>query len=474
MRPRAVDQLAPSARLAITRCAQLFAVLALLALCCGAVVAQSDPDGQERGTPPKLDPAPKNPQGMRFEWVREGPAEKCGSSCNEWVSARGTIVPQTARDFEAFARTRDIAGKVLVLESNGGSTVAGLALGRAFRRLNLTVVVGRTVMLPADSSGEQRATYSPRAVCASMCPFVLLGGARRYVAPEARILVHQIWPGAARADSTAAVYSAQNVAGLLRATSEMARYTVDMGGEIELFDLTMRIPPWEDLRVLTQAEILRTRLSTIDAPFAQPDASAPSSPPPGVLPPTGDKLASIARWTLVGAGAERGVVRRHPLTLQGDEIGSLLVTIACTDKPAMLRLRYWETRRLANADDVIARAMMVLGSERNPADHEIVARRRRPARIHRLRDGGYGGGHQALGVCAGFGQGGDPDDGESANLDSSGQYRARCGAAAARVGVPALAQAAWRAQAVRRLASIWSMASTTASKVSRVEAWRAL
>lgn len=368
MRARAVKQSAPSARLAIIRCAQFIAVLALLVLGCGAVVAQS-PDGQERGAPPKLDPAPKSPQAMRFEWVREGPAEKCGSNCNEWVSARGAIVPQTARDFEAFTRTRDIAGKVLVLESNGGSTTAGLALGRAFRRLNLTVAVGRTVMLPADASGEQRATYAPRAVCASMCPFVLLGGARRYVAPEARILVHQIWPGAARADSTAAVYSAQNVASLLRATSEMARYTVDMGGEIELFDLTMRIPPWEDLRVLTQAEILRTRLSTMEAPFARSDASAPS-PPPGVLPPTGDKLASIARWTLVGAGTERGVVRRHPLTLQGDEIGSLLVTIACADKPAMLRLRYWETRRLANADDVIARAMMVLGSERVPLTME--------------------------------------------------------------------------------------------------------
>jgi hypothetical protein len=307
---------------------------------------------------------------MRFEWVREGPAEKCGSNCNEWVSARGTIVPQTARDFEAFTRTRDITGKVLVLESNGGSTIAGLALGRAFRRLNLTVAVGRTVMLPADSSGEQRATYSPRAVCASMCPFVLLGGARRYVAPEARILVHQIWPGAARADSTAAVYSAQNVAGLLRATSEMARYTVDMGGEIELFDLTMRIPPWEDLRLLTQSEILRTRLSTIERPFGRSDADVPSAPPPGVLPPTGDKQASIARWTLVGAGSERGVVRRHPLTLQGDEIGSLLVTIACADRPAMLRLRYWETRRLANADDIVARALMVLGGERIPLTME--------------------------------------------------------------------------------------------------------
>jgi hypothetical protein len=347
--------------------ARIAAALTLLGLCSSALIAQGDLTGQERGEPPKLDPPPKQKNGMRFEWVREGPAEKCGTNCNEWLSAKGNILPDTARDFEAFARTRDLSGKVMVLESNGGATTAGLALGRALRRLNMTVAVGQTVMLPADKTGEQRATYSPKAVCASMCPFVLLGGARRFVPPEARILVHQIWPGAARADSTAAIYSAQNVATLLRATSEMARYTVDMGGEIELFDLTMRIPPWEDLRVLTQAEVLRTRLSTTDTAFprSDTDASLPS-PPPGVLPPTGGQFASIARWTLIGTGAERGIVRRHPLTLQGDEIGSMLVTIACAERPMTLSLRYWETRRLANAGDVITRAIVGLGRERVP------------------------------------------------------------------------------------------------------------
>jgi hypothetical protein len=338
----------------------------LLAFCSGAVIAEGTPNEQDRGKSPKLEPAPKRPDGMRFEWVREGPADKCGSRCNEWVSAKGAILPQTGRDFEAFTRTREVAGKVVVLESGGGSVTGGLALGRALRRLNMTVVVGQTVMLPADASGEQRATYSPRAACASMCPFVLLGGARRHVPPEARILVHQIWPGAARADSTAAVYNALGVAALLRGTAEMARYTVDMGGEIELFELSMRIPPWEGLRTLTQSEVLRTRLSTIATPFAPPNADAVSEEPPGVLPTPGGQQALIARWTLVGTGAERGVVRRHPLTLEGDEIGSLLITIACGDNPTDLRLRYWETRRLASADDIITRAVMGIGRERVP------------------------------------------------------------------------------------------------------------
>ena len=76
------------------------------------------------------------------------------------------------------------------------------------------------------------------------------------------------------------------------------------------------------------------RLNTIDSPFASSDADAAvSSPPPGVLPPTGGQLASFQRWTLVGTGAERSVVRRHPLTREGEEIGTLLVTFACGEKP---------------------------------------------------------------------------------------------------------------------------------------------
>ena len=355
---RAANPPTPLARPTFATCLRLAAALFVLVLGAGSL------SGQERGAPPKLDPPPKQAGGMQFQWVREGPADKCGSACREWVSAKGMIVPDTAREFEAFARTRDVAGKVVVLESPGGAVVAGLALGRAFRRLNMTVTVGQTVMLPADASGEQRASYSPKALCASMCPFVLLGGVRRHVPPEARILVHQIWPGAQRADSTAAIYAAQQVAGLLRSTSEMARYTVDMGGEIELFDLSMRIPPWEELRVLTNIEVQRTRLNTTDTPFASPDADAVSSPPPGVLPPTGGQLASFQRWTLVGTGADRSVVRRHPLTREGEEIGTLLVTFACSEKPMMMNVRYWETRRLASADDAVMRAVMGLGRER--------------------------------------------------------------------------------------------------------------
>ena len=98
-----------------------------------------------------------------------------------------------------------------------------------------------------------------------------------------------------------------------------------------------------------------------------------ASPPPGILPPTGGQLASIARWTLVGEGADRGVVRRHPLTIEGEEVGSLLITFGCGDQPTNMKLRYWETRRLASAGDAIARAVMALNRERVPLKIESSA-----------------------------------------------------------------------------------------------------
>ena len=224
--------------------------------------------------------------------------------------------------------------------------------------------------------GEQRATYSPKAMCASMCPFVLLGGARRHVPPEARILVHQIWPGAARADSTAAVYAPSRSPRCCAPPRKLPATPWTWAARSSCSISSMRIPPWEDLRVLTNIEVQRTRLNTIDAPFPSSDADAVSSPPPGVLPPTGGQFASFQRWTLVGTGADRSVVRRHPLTREGEEIGTLLITFACGEKPTNMNVRYWETRRLASADDAIDACDHGARPRARPADDRILTRGR--------------------------------------------------------------------------------------------------
>jgi hypothetical protein len=193
---------------------------------------------------------------MRFEWRGEQPADLCGKACHLWISAVGPVTDRTPDEFEAFAKQKDVRGATLVLDSEGGSVVDTIALGRAIRRLNMTATVGTTVIAPA-ADGRTTTALSPAAACESMCAFVLLGGARRYVPPEARILVHQIWLAKKRESSQTANYTADEIVQVERDIGSLARYTIEMGGGIELLEAALRVPPWQPLYQLSNDEIQR-------------------------------------------------------------------------------------------------------------------------------------------------------------------------------------------------------------------------
>ena len=167
---------------------------------------------------------------MRFEWRREGPAEACGANCRIWISAVGYITADTPREFEAFAKDPNTRGAVLVLDSDGGSVLGTLALGRSIRNLAMVTTIGKTATLPPTSDGVRRATLSPNGNCESMCAFLLLAGASRYVPPEAHVLVHQIWLGKKRKQALESNYSAEELNVVQRDIGRLAQYTIEMGG----------------------------------------------------------------------------------------------------------------------------------------------------------------------------------------------------------------------------------------------------
>jgi len=203
---------------------------------------------------------------MRFEWRGEQPADLCGKACHLWISAVGPVTDRTPDEFEAFAKQKDVRGATLVLDSEGGSVVDTIALGRAIRRLNMTATVGTTVIAPA-ADGRTTTALSPAAACESMCAFVLLGGARRYVPPEARILVHQIWLAKKRESSETANYTADEIVQVERDIGSLARYTIEMGGGIELLEAALRVPPWQPLYQLSNDEIQRMGINNVDRLF---------------------------------------------------------------------------------------------------------------------------------------------------------------------------------------------------------------
>jgi hypothetical protein len=334
---------------------------ALVAAMCGAAPVAATTTGA---------PGDARSMPMAFEMRREGPADVCGARCRSWISAVGTITSSTPRHFENFARENDVRGAVLVLDSGGGSVLGTLELGRIIRRLDMATTVGRTVLLPARD-GEPRATLSPKADCESMCPFLLLAGTRRYVPPEANVLVHQIWLGDRRDDATAGVYSAEDIMVIQRDIGRLVFYTSEMGGGADLVEIALRIPPWERLRPLTADELVRAKLQTAPSAFEQ----APVAPPTAAVTPAAVSSASTTAsvgvtaitdrgWSLTEKGSRSTLTRRHPLTIEGEEIGTFDLVLGCGTADSYTATYHEARRRSATGASVALKEVaLVLGRE---------------------------------------------------------------------------------------------------------------
>ena len=148
---------------------------------------------------------------MHFELRTQGRPRLAARTASSLSRASGAITADTPRNFLVFAQDRDLTGATVVIDSDGGSVLGAIALGREIRNLKLATTVGHIVDLPTEGQDEPRATLSPNGDCESMCAFVLLGGVQRSVPADARVMVHQIWLGDRREDPTAASYSAEDL-----------------------------------------------------------------------------------------------------------------------------------------------------------------------------------------------------------------------------------------------------------------------
>jgi len=309
---------------------------------------------------------------MRFTAYQEGPADGCGSNCRLLVAAGGMITADTPREFDAFARERDIRGATIVFDSKGGSVLGALGLGRAIRTLGMTTTVGRIREQVGRDVGNRRISLMPRADCQSMCPFVLLGGLRRYVPPEARVLVHQIWLGDRRDDAAAANYSAEDLVLVQRDIGKLVQYTVEMGGGAELLEVALRIPPWEPMRMLSRDELRRTRLDTgpdrmgqtpvaaVTPAVTTPTSSGANAPAAALPPNEGARTENRERgWAIAERAGRAALVRRHPLTIEGEKIGTFEVALGCGRTPGTYVVTYAETRRNADGHDAGRDAVLI-------------------------------------------------------------------------------------------------------------------
>ena len=316
---------------------------------------------------------------MRFELRQETSSETCTRDCRRWISAVGAINAETPKEFLRFSEGRDLRNAVIVLDSDGGSVLGAIALGREIRRLGLATTVGRLVE-GSTPGGDPRTALNSRADCESMCAFVLLAGVQRNVPMGARVMVHQIWLGDRREDPTAVNYSAEDLALVQRDIGRLTRYTADMGGPMELIEMALRIPPWEPMRSLSREDLRRMKLDTeTEEPrpavtIAATPISATSAFNSGMR---GVALSEPA-WTLADHSGVATLMRRHALTIEGDEIGSFDVLVAC-GLGDTYRVTYVERRKLADVARVEPVASVSVRTGRTTVSLPVVSSARRGA-----------------------------------------------------------------------------------------------
>src|SRR5260370_6675749 len=183
-----------------------------------------------------------------------------------------------------------------------------------------------------------------RADCQSMCSFVLLGGVQRYIPPAARVLVHQIWLGDRCEDAVAANYTAEDLVVVQRDIGAILQYTTEMGGDIELVVLSLRAPPWEPMRALTREGQRRMKLDLdVEVPATATVVKTAAGPtfPDEETP----QVPSYGRgWIAILRAGQSVLARTHPLTLEGERIGSFSLFIGCGTTPDTFALTYRELR----------------------------------------------------------------------------------------------------------------------------------
>ncbi|MBY2910871.1 hypothetical protein [Rhizobium leguminosarum] len=153
---------------------------------------------------------------------------------------------------------------VISFDSNGGSVVAAIKIGRAIRALSANTVQIRSTQ------------------CASACALAFLGGVKRS-AEAGSIGVHQAsFSDDAALDNKTAVATVQTM------TGEIIGYLSDMGVSPNLLRLSLSIES-SDMRYLTTAEMRDWNIITSNdavtahaAPFLQPADNPVSSPSPKV------------------------------------------------------------------------------------------------------------------------------------------------------------------------------------------------
>jgi len=242
-----------------------FAVVAALILVCGPATAASF---GARPAPGMAAAAP-----MTFYVVR-GAADACGRGCDRWIAVEGQVDSNASARFRKFLSQQRDRTLPIYFHSPGGNLDQAVAMGNMLREKPTIARVGRTVVRECGFEAQDSEVcirlkqsgrelhgdlFTHNAMCASACPYLILGATTREIAPDAALAVHSpkvvvSFRGAGK--PTPSMVAAATERGRERGDRLLEGYFAKMGVDAGLLELSHTVR-FEDMHVLTREEIVR-------------------------------------------------------------------------------------------------------------------------------------------------------------------------------------------------------------------------
>jgi hypothetical protein len=239
-------------------------VAALLLLCASASAASFT----ARPAPGIKPSAP-----MTF-YVVKGETDACGKGCDRWIAVEGQIDSNAAARFRKFLSQQRDRTLPIYFYSPGGNLDQAVAMGNMLREKPTVARVARTVVrecgfeaqdgeacIRLKQSGRELHgdLFTHNAMCASACPYLILGAATREIAPDAVLAVHSprvvvSFRGVGKPSPS--MLAAATERGRERGDRLLAGYFARMGADAGLIGLSRSVR-FEDMHVLTREEIVR-------------------------------------------------------------------------------------------------------------------------------------------------------------------------------------------------------------------------
>lgn len=176
-----------------------------------------------------------------------------GGNCNEceFIIADGDISISTVEKFRELGIE---GGGRILLNSKGGDLLGAIALGNAFRKSKVDIVIASVT--PRADGGP----YDEHpGICESACTYAFLGGVKRTAEDGSKIGIHAFSPPPMNS-SPDPLYSAAEVTNVQIQLGVLLEYTQRMGADPIIVQWASEIPN-DDMRYLNPDELYSLRIT---------------------------------------------------------------------------------------------------------------------------------------------------------------------------------------------------------------------